>query len=239
MPNRIIKESICTSDNIDKLSLFQEVMFYRLIVNCDDYGRMDARPSILKAKLFPLKNYRNDQIEDALRTLSSMELVILYTVGGKPFLQMTTWDRHQTVRAKKSKYPSPQQADENSCDQMISPESDCARDPIQSESTPQRAETSSAADMFERFWHAYPKKQGKGAAEKAFRNINPSEELTDRMISAVDKARASDQWRRENGRFIPNPSTWLNQKRWEDEPESASGPAADDRGLKDWGIWRE
>ena len=36
MPNRIIRESICTSDSIDKLSWFEEVLFYRLIVNCDD-----------------------------------------------------------------------------------------------------------------------------------------------------------------------------------------------------------
>ena len=36
MPNRIIRESICTSDSVDKLSWFEEVLFYRLIVNCDD-----------------------------------------------------------------------------------------------------------------------------------------------------------------------------------------------------------
>ena len=55
MPNRIIKESICTSDSIDSLSWFEEVLFYRLIVNCDDYGRFDGRPSIIKSRLFPLK----------------------------------------------------------------------------------------------------------------------------------------------------------------------------------------
>ena len=47
MPNRLIKESVCTSDNLDRLSWFEEAMFFRLIVNCDDYGRMDARPAIL------------------------------------------------------------------------------------------------------------------------------------------------------------------------------------------------
>ena len=33
MPNRIIKESICTSDNIEALTDFQETFFYRLIKN--------------------------------------------------------------------------------------------------------------------------------------------------------------------------------------------------------------
>ena len=111
MPNRILKESICTSENIDQLSAFNETVFYRLIVNVDDYGRIDARPRLLASKLFPLKDVRVAQIEDALRALTSAELVSTYTVDGKPFLQMKTWDRHQSIRAKKSKCPAPEEAD--------------------------------------------------------------------------------------------------------------------------------
>jgi DnaD/phage-associated family protein len=125
MPNRILKESICTSDNIEMLSAFQETVFYRLIVTVDDFGRYDARPKILASRLFPLKDIRISQIEDALRALTSAELVTLYEVGGKPFLQMNTWEKHQTPRAAKSKYPGPDegtckhlQADENICTQM-------------------------------------------------------------------------------------------------------------------------
>ena len=106
MPNRVLKESICTSDNIDQLTAFQETFFYRLIVNCDDFGRFDARPKVLASRLFPLKEVRVSQIEDALRALTSAELVDLYEVDGKPFLQMKTWDKHQQKRAKNSKYPS-------------------------------------------------------------------------------------------------------------------------------------
>ena len=131
MPNRILKESICTSENIDQLSAFHETVFYRLMVNCDDYGRMDARPKLLASKLFPLKDIRTNQIEDALRALTSAELVDLYEVNGKPFLQMKTWDKHQQVRAKKSKYPSPE---EGICNQLISDDSKCHRNPIQYES---------------------------------------------------------------------------------------------------------
>lgn len=125
MPNRILKESICTSDSIDMLSSFQETVFYRLIVNVDDFGRFDARPKILAARLFPLKDIRTTQIEDALRALTSAELVTLYEVDGKPFLQMNTWEKHQTPRAKTSKYPGPNegtckhlQADASRCTQM-------------------------------------------------------------------------------------------------------------------------
>ena len=107
MPNRIIKESVCTSDNLDALSWYEECFFYRLIVNCDDYGRMDARPAILRARLFPLKTVTNKAIEDALKSLRAAGLIDLYEVDGRSILQLRTWERHQQIRARKSKYPSP------------------------------------------------------------------------------------------------------------------------------------
>ena len=131
MPNRIIKESICTSDSIDLLTPFEETVFYRLIVNCDDYGRMDARPKILAAKLFPLKDIRAKQMEDALRKLTSAELVTLYKVDGKPFLQMNTWDRHQRVRNSVPKYPSPEQADDD-CGELRRVAASCGESPPES-----------------------------------------------------------------------------------------------------------
>lgn len=54
MPDRIIKESICTSDTLNALSDFEERFWWRLVVNCDDYGRFDARTAVLKSRLFPL-----------------------------------------------------------------------------------------------------------------------------------------------------------------------------------------
>lgn len=130
MPNRILKESICESDDIDGLSWFEEVFFYRLMVKCDDYGALDARPKILKAKCFPLKDITEKQIRDALLRLSTAGLVDLYEVDGRPFLQLVTWATHQQIRAKKSKYPT----HESICNQMISNDIKCPRNPIQSES---------------------------------------------------------------------------------------------------------
>lgn len=81
-------------------------------------------------------------------------------------------------------------------------------------------------DRFSEFWKAYPKKVGKGAAEKSFQKIHPSAELLNSMIEAIKKQKQSDQWQKDGGQYIPNPATWLNQKRWEDElsPTSSSSP---------------
>lgn len=128
MPNRLLKESICESEEIDRLTWFQEVLFYRLIVKCDDYGILDARPKILKAKLFPLKDVAESHLTSALNALSTAGLVRLYESEGRPYLQLVTWHVHQQIRAKKSKYPTP----DINCNQMISDDIKCSRNPIQS-----------------------------------------------------------------------------------------------------------
>ena len=69
---------------------------------------------------------------------------------------------------------------------------------------------------FERFWHEYPKKVGKQDAKKAFTRAKKSVDAGT-MIRAVIAQRDSLQWTRDNGRYIPNPATWLNQGRWDDE----------------------
>lgn len=131
MPNRIIKESICTSDTIDQMTWFEECFYTRLWTACDDFGRMDARPAILKSKLFPLKDRLTlKDIESALHKLADIGCVITYVCDGKPYLYLPAWEVHQQIRAKKSKYPSP----DNTCNQMISDDSECPRNPIQSES---------------------------------------------------------------------------------------------------------
>ena len=76
---------------------------------------------------------------------------------------------------------------------------------------------SPVTEMFEEFWKAYPKKIGKGYAFECFKKIRVSRSLLDTMLEAIAKQKKSDMWKRDKGQYIPNPSTWLNQKRWEDD----------------------
>lgn len=73
----------------------------------------------------------------------------------------------------------------------------------------------SSPDGFDAFWSAYPKKVGKGAAEKAFAKAKINGHLPD-VLQAVERQKASEQWKKDGGQFIPNPATWINQKRWDD-----------------------
>ena len=47
--------------------------------------------------------------------------------------------------------------------------------------------------------------------------IHPDEQLLARMISSIERAKTSDDWKKQSGRYIPHAATWLNGKRWEDE----------------------
>ena len=216
MPNRIIKESICSSEKLNQLSDFEFRLWVGLITYVDDAGRGDARPAIIKGRIFPLRDrITNKDVENALSHLAAIGCVSLYEVDGKPYLWFPTWKVHQRVRDCKPKYPEPPD-----CGELPQVAADCgsrAREsnPIQSESESESNPNTSRASAFDAFWSAYPKKVGKGAAEKSFSKLSTA--LLPQMLSAIDAQKQSDQWKKDGGQFIPNPATWLNQRRWEDE----------------------
>jgi hypothetical protein len=225
MPNRIIKESICTSDTVDQLKSDEECFFYRLMVNCDDYGRMDARPSILLAKCFPLRveSLKAKDVQKMLNTLIKHRLIFVYGEG--KYLQMVTWDKHQQIRAKRSKYPHPTEDDINGY-QMISDDCICPRNPIQSESESESNPNpiifnNTYIDSFDSFWKEYPKKEAKKDAVKAWNKIKLTDDLLINIMDGLKKAIKSTNWVKQGGQFIPNAATWLNGERWNDEVEEA------------------
>lgn len=112
MPNRIIKESICTSEKIAALSDFEFRLWVGLITQADDAGRGDARPAIIKGHVFPLRDQVTAKaISAGLHALATVQLVSLYTVGGKPIYWLPGWSEHQRIRDCKPKYPAPEEAD--------------------------------------------------------------------------------------------------------------------------------
>ena len=126
------------SETIDTLTWFEEVFFYRLMVKCDDFGRCDGRLKIIKGHCFPLKDITEEELDAALNKMSLVGLIKRYTVSGHPYIQFVTWEKHQTIRNKKSKYPSIDEGEEQlptidfNCNQLHSIENNCVSNPIQS-----------------------------------------------------------------------------------------------------------
>ncbi len=71
--------------------------------------------------------------------------------------------------------------------------------------------------QFEEFYKKYPKKVKKQDVKKWFRKNQPSNELFSFMMNKLEQFRGSVDWQKDGGSYIPYPSTWLKQKRWEDE----------------------
>lgn len=109
MPGRIIKESILSSDNFNAMSFEGQIFVTRLFVKVDDFGRYEARISVLRPSLFGhmLDRVSEAMVEQMLREAEKNEMIQVYFVEGKPFLQFRTWKKHNRIRAKTSKYPDP------------------------------------------------------------------------------------------------------------------------------------
>jgi len=74
-------------------------------------------------------------------------------------------------------------------------------------------------EKFETFWKEYPVKKAKSVAIKSWNKLKIDNDLFLIIMTAVKNHKKSIQWVKDNGQFIPMPSTWLNQRRWEDELE--------------------
>jgi hypothetical protein len=78
---------------------------------------------------------------------------------------------------------------------------------------------STIEEAFESFWNEYPNRKGKGKAREAFKKAIKKTGIST-MVEAVRKQRQGSQWKKDEGRYIPYPATWLNQERWEDEVDT-------------------
>ena len=222
MPNRIIKESICTSENIAALSMGAEVLFYHLIVKADDYGVYFGNEQIIRSTCYPLKTdeIKLKQVESWLNELVSAGLVNAYIAeDGKKYIQFAKWAKHQQIRAKRSKYP----VMDGSCNQLISDDCKCPRNPIQSNPNPIQSESAQSADEIEScflaLWDLYPKKVDKSSvSKKAKAELHKAG--FDVVSSAIENYKAKIQRENRDIQYVKNGSTFFNGA-WKDYLESS------------------
>ena len=109
MPNRTLKDTICTSESLATVSAQAERLFYHLLVKCDDYGRFHGNPKVIRAECFPLRieEFTVADVQSWLNELVSAGMVNLYSTDKRRYIAITSWREHNKPRADKSKYPSP------------------------------------------------------------------------------------------------------------------------------------
>lgn len=197
MPIRMLRDWT-DSYRFDQLTTNAEVLFTRLIMKADDFGNFHADSRIVESMCFPLGC--QFPVEVALDELSIRGLIMIYEVESRRYLNIPNFG--QRMRTHVRKFP-PHGGELPHVDDKERPER-----------KKNRIETEENKNAFETFWSAYPKKVGKGTAEAAWANADMPE--LEVILKSLQKAKQSPAWIKEKGAYIPHPSTWLNQRRWED-----------------------
>lgn len=228
---RSIKPEFWSSEDVAALPWEDRLLFIGLWSYVDDNGVGRDVEKLIVADLFPLEDDPREtlaRVSRGLQTLSAASLITRYSVDGRPFLRITTWDLHQRIdKPAKSRYPLP------TCENAV-PRDTLARPSRQSRETlaPGTEEQGNrgtgdkdipspdgeAAPLprgFAEFYDAYPRKVGRQEALKAFIKATRSTKPTVIVAGALRYARDPNLPDKE---YIPHPATWLNRGGWDDEP---------------------
>lgn len=108
MGNRIIKETICTNEKLNRLTDFEFRLWVGLITLADDYGCGDGRAVIIRNFVFPLREgVSTARVEKALQHLQEEGCIRFYEAEGQRYFWFPTWLDHQRLRSHKPRFPQP------------------------------------------------------------------------------------------------------------------------------------
>lgn len=109
---RTLKPTIWESEQVADLPAEVQILFIGLITQADDEGRQKGSPQLVRSKVFPYADHSLQKIREWLQSLVDSDLIRWYTVGGKEFIELPTWSKHQRVsHPTESVLPSHLEAD--------------------------------------------------------------------------------------------------------------------------------
>lgn len=106
MPSRMVREGLLDSDPLRSAGEPAEILFTRLMLVADDYGRFDGRVTVICRRCWPLGGPSEPDVSQRLAALVREKLITLYESDGKPYIYLPKFN--QRLRLKNpSKYPDP------------------------------------------------------------------------------------------------------------------------------------
>ncbi|MBE3038465.1 MAG: hypothetical protein IMZ62_06610 [Chloroflexi bacterium] len=233
-------ETDYSDEDLGALSEVHWKVYHGLSALADQEGRLEDRPKWICSKICPyhpstdIDKILNDlaQIKDLLEIPRFIER---YEVNGYKYIQLLRFTAEQRIHPHEAQSvippkdtPTTYQGDTKDarCRSLPSLPSLPSKPSIKKEHT---LGSVCCKEGFQRFWDAWPTgyKIGKGKSLESWLKLNPSEELVEKILKAIEKQKKSQRWHDE---VIPNPVTWLNQKRWDDDLKPAK---AKDRAIPD------
>jgi hypothetical protein len=247
--SRNIKPAFFKNYDLADAGPIAQLLFAGLWCLADREGRLEDKPRLIKAELFP---YYDCDVNGELTVLERLKVVRRYQGCGVAVVEVLNFKKHQAPHntEKASVLPAfscdaPLQATPavvNGYLTVNSPSNNDGKTPdslipdslIPDSLIPDSAPTSPVVD-FDSFWKLYPRKTAKAEAQKAWAKLNPDHSLVTEIAAGLADHIDCADWVKDDGNFIPHGSTWLNQRRWEDSPKPASNVVKFDRhiGLAD------
>lgn len=234
---RSIKPEFWSSPGIEETDPYARLLYIAMWTWADDNGVGVANPRELLGFAFPLDE--EITVADVRRWLVEIRRVFevkFYTVKGRQYFSIPSWEQHQKFdRRSKGKHPGPDEA-ETPSDVGKHPDSTESH-----ESTPNARRDSVAGtgeqgnrgtvkktcpnpsddDSFIEFYMAYPRKENRGAAAKAY--VKARKKVSQQTLLEGAQRYAADPNREQQ--FTKLPATWLNAESWADDPLPARGQA--------------
>lgn len=212
---RTIKPDFWRDESLAGVSPEACLLAIGLLNHCDDEGYFNANPKLVESDIFPLRELKSKTTVLIQELCKIGYLVVFQGSDGKTYGCIKNFHKHQVINKKtpsKIKHLCELQQDYGS-DTVALPMG------MERKGKEQKDKSESYDSLFDSFYQAYPKKIGKPAALKAFAKCKPDESLLQTMLDAIERQSQSEQWQKNDGQFIPNPATWLNQERWDDGAE--------------------
>lgn len=214
---RTIKPEFFTSEDIVSLSPFARLLYIALWCEADREGRMVWKPLTFKIRYFPVDDV---DIQELCIELIDKGLIELYLDN---FAVIPKFYRHQNINPRETASVLPEPLSMARVTDASPKKSDAQQGKSRKGKESNRRVETRGDNDFEKFWAAFPRKDAKVQAEKAFAKLCPNEQLLADILAGIKRAETSEQWRKDEGKFIPYASTWLNQRRWEDAGTRGTG----------------
>ncbi|MFA4972938.1 MAG: hypothetical protein WC683_10010 [bacterium] len=243
MAKLVLDDSYLDSPSLRSCSIEAETHWPRIASAAHDaYGCFRLNVRVIHAKAFPDRerwaHITETMVGEWLQEYVTVGMLQAWESDGRTWGYWLGWPKHNRIQLKYArKTPAPPEYVPTDCRANAgqlprsNPNSNSNPNPNpNSNSNPdytcsrKRERSGVYSESFLGFWYAYPKRTGKGAAAKAWDKAKPP--ILD-VLQALKWQVKSEQWTKDGGQFIPLPATYLNQRRWEDEPQpQPSVPAA-------------
>jgi hypothetical protein len=235
---RTIKPEFFTSEDIVSLTPLARLFYVSLWCEADREGRFEWKPRTLKMRYLPADDC---DISALCQELIDGGMVVLYEADGRTYAHIPGFTRHQVInnREQESDIPEPPKPSSDRVrDASLTRESGRKEGKEGKEGNTRDADAArevppspEAPEGFETFWAEWPsggRKGGRPDCLKVWRK-DKLESQASTIVAHVKAMKASREWLKDGGEYIPAPLVYLRGKRWDGAEIAGSSGMAPER----------